>query len=275
MIPMQVRSIAIAALCAALLALSLPVAAQTPPAEKPPTEEPKKQDPVPAPPNPEPAPATPKAPEKSDAAAPDAAIAAIRDFIAKESAGDSPRIDKKKDGWRTRLPKFPTIAFTAGKTYSWNLETNKGRMKVRFHPDIAPNHVTNFIYLSELGYFDGLIFHRVIRGFMAQGGCPLGSGRGNPGYSFPGEFPKENGVLKAKHDKPGILSTANAGPGTDGSQFFLTFVPRPQLDGGYTVFGEVVEGMETLRAIEACGAERDPGTPTERLTIQKATITVE
>ena len=102
-------------------------------------------------------------------------------------------------------------------------------------------HVTNFIYLTRLGFYDGLVFHRVIPSFMAQGGCPLGTGTGGPGYQFDGEFEPEREARPAG----GMLSMANAGPGTDGSQFFLTFVPTPWLDGKHTIFGEVVEGRRT------------------------------
>jgi len=111
-------------------------------------------------------------------------------------------------------------------------------------------HVTSFAYLIKVGFFDGLTFHRVITGFMAQGGCPLGSGSGGPGYQFDGEYSPA-----VKHNRGGLLSMANAGPGTDGSQFFLTFVPTPWLDGKHTIFGEVVEGMDVVKALEAVGSQ--------------------
>jgi cyclophilin family peptidyl-prolyl cis-trans isomerase len=128
-------------------------------------------------------------------------------------------------------------------------------------------HVTNFIYLARLGFYDGLKFHRVITGFMAQGGCPLGNGSGNPGYGFGGEF--SPGV---KHDTPGLLSMANAGPGTDGSQFFLTFVPTPWLDGKHTIFGRVTEGLEVLKALEAAGSRS--GAPGKPMAMKKVTVEV-
>jgi peptidyl-prolyl cis-trans isomerase B (cyclophilin B) len=103
---------------------------------------------------------------------------------------------------------------------------------------------------------------------MAQGGCPLGTGTGGPGYRFDGEFRAD-----VKHDRPGLLSMANAGPGTDGSQFFLTFLPTPWLDGKHTIFGEVVEGKETLKALEDAGSQN--GKTKEPLAIEKATIEVE
>ncbi len=102
---------------------------------------------------------------------------------------------------------------------------------------------------------------------MAQGGCPLGSGTGGPGYKYAGEF-----EASIRHDRPGLLSMANAGPGTDGSQFFITFVPTPHLDGKHTIFGEVTEGMDTLKALEQRGSRS--GTPTEPLVMTKTTIEV-
>jgi cyclophilin family peptidyl-prolyl cis-trans isomerase len=129
-------------------------------------------------------------------------------------------------------------------------------------------HVTSTIYLTRLGFYDGTIFHRVISGFMAQGGDPTGTGRGGPGYKYDGEFSS-----KLKHERKGMLSMANAGPGTDGSQFFITFVATPHLDGRHTLFGEVVEGMGTLDELEKRGSPG--GRPSERLEIRRATISVE
>jgi cyclophilin family peptidyl-prolyl cis-trans isomerase len=110
-----------------------------------------------------------------------------------------------------------------------------------------------------------LAFHRVITGFMAQGGCPLGTGTGGPGYQYGGEFSPS-----VKHNTPGLLSMANAGPNTDGSQFFLTFVPTPWLDGKHTVYGKVVEGLDTLSKLEAAGSES--GRTSEPLRIESVTI---
>jgi cyclophilin family peptidyl-prolyl cis-trans isomerase len=129
-------------------------------------------------------------------------------------------------------------------------------------------HASSTIYLSRLGFYDGLKFHRVINGFMAQGGCPLGTGTGGPAYKYDGEFDRNT-----RHDRPGLLSMANAGPGTDGSQFFLTFVPTPHLDGKHTIFGEVVEGADTLKALEKRGSRS--GATTEPLVMNKTTIEVE
>ena len=113
--------------------------------------------------------------------------------------------------------------------------------------------VENFVNLARAGFYDGTTFHRVIPGFMAQGGDPTGTGRGGPGYTFGDEFDSS-----LHHDAPGVLSMANAGPGTNGSQFFLTFAPTPHLDGRHTVFGRVTEGMDVLVSIRERDPSRDP-----------------
>jgi peptidyl-prolyl cis-trans isomerase B (cyclophilin B) len=117
--------------------------------------------------------------------------------------------------------------------------TNRGPIHLRLHEDKAPITVANFVNLARRGYYDGLSFHRVIADFMIQGGCPEGPGRGGPGYRFEDEF--DTGL---KHDKPGVLSMANAGPGTNGSQFFITHGPTPWLDGKHSVFGEVLDAAD-------------------------------
>lgn len=176
-------------------------------------------------------------------------------------------VDTTQAGWRTRLT-APTVAeFSPERSYLWRLETNKGTMLFRLLPDVAPMHATSTIYLTRMGFYDGLGFHRVITGFMAQGGDPLGNGMGGPGYEYAGEFSPT-----VKHGKPGLLSMANAGPKTDGSQFFITFVPTPWLDGKHTIFGEIVEGMDVLKALEAAGSEG--GRTKEPLKITRAGIEV-
>ena len=192
----------------------------------------------------------------------DKALMKIDEMVKKANA------DKQKAQWRTSLPKPEMATFDPTHKYFVAMQTNKGKVRIRFMPEVAPMHVTNFMYLTRLGFYDGLSFHRVITGFMAQGGCPLGTGTGGPGYKFEGEFSP-----KARHDRGGLLSMANAGPGTDGSQFFLTFVPTPWLNDKHTIFGEVVDGMETLKALEAVGSQS--GRTSEPLTLEKATIEVE
>ncbi|UOF00262.1 peptidylprolyl isomerase [Bdellovibrio reynosensis] len=174
-------------------------------------------------------------------------------------------------------------ATTKGKEMFALFETNKGNFKVKLLADKAPKTVENFVGLAEgtkewtdpktgqkvkKPFYDGLTFHRVIKDFMIQGGCPLGTGTGGPGYRFDDEFP----AGQQKHSKPGILSMANAGPNTNGSQFFVTTVPTPWLDGRHAVFGEVVEGMDVVHAIEnsKTGAM---DRPVEPVVIKHVTIT--
>jgi cyclophilin family peptidyl-prolyl cis-trans isomerase len=188
-------------------------------------------------------------------------IEQIDKFIAEKS------IDKSQPGWKTKLPMPPKLTFAPGKSYYWQLDTNVGSIKIKLLPDVAPMHASSTIYLTQLGFYDGLTFHRVIPGFMAQGGDPIGNGTGGPGYDYAGEFDP-----KVKHDKPGLLSMANRGPNTDGSQFFLTFVATPHLNGRHTIFGEVVEGMDVVKELEQRGSPS--GQTKEKLEIKKATITI-
>ena len=125
-----------------------------------------------------------------------------------------------------------------------NFDTSRGPIKVELFADKAPLTVANFVNLAKRGFYDGLSFHRVIADFMIQGGCPEGSGRGGPGYRFEDET--TNGV---RHER-GVLSMANAGPNTNGSQFFITHVPTPWLDGKHTVFGKVTEGLDVVDAVK-------------------------
>ena len=128
-----------------------------------------------------------------------------------------------------------------------NIKTNKGTISLDLFLDKTPVTVSNFVNLAKRGYYNNLTFHRVIDNFMIQGGCPLGTGTGGPGYEFEDEFHNE-----LKHDKPGILSMANAGPGTNGSQFFITHVETPWLDNNHTVFGHVCdeESMKNVNSIQ-------------------------
>jgi len=191
----------------------------------------------------------------------DKAMQQIDQMIAKA------HVDKSKPNWRTSLSKPEVAAFDSSHSYFARMQTNKGTILIKLMPEIAPMHVTSFAYLTKLGFYDGLTFHRVIPGFMAQGGDPVGNGTGSPGYRFDGEFSS-----KVTHNKSGRLSMANAGPGTDGSQFFITFVPTAYLDGKHTIFGEVVEGMDTLKKIEQAGSQS--GQTSEPIKMEKVTIEV-
>jgi len=175
-------------------------------------------------------------------------------------------INTDSGSWRTSLSKPPQFDFEEGADYQWVLETNVGTIKATLMHQTAPMHVSSTMFLTRLGFYDGLKFHRVITQFMAQGGCPLGSGTGGPGYQYDGEFDPA-----VKHNRAGLLSMANAGPGTDGSQFFLTFVNTPWLDGKHTIFGQVVEGNDVLVELESRGSQG--GSTSEELRIDKATIT--
>ena len=125
------------------------------------------------------------------------------------------------------------------------IETERGNITIELFEDDAPNTVANFISLTEQRYYDNLNFHRVIPDFMIQGGCPEGTGTGGPGYRFGDEC-----MPNRRHDAPGVLSMANAGPGTNGSQFFITHGAQPHLDGKHTVFGKVTDGLDTVNAIQ-------------------------
>lgn len=196
----------------------------------------------------------------------DPAVEKVDTFIAEQSKQQT--IDKTKEGWKTNLPQPPLLPFEPKSQYFWDLKTNKGDMSILLFADTAPMHASSTIYLTKLGFYDDLIFHRVIPGFMAQGGDPLGSGRGGPGYLYAGEFVEG----APKHDKRGILSMANRGANTDGSQFFITFGATPHLNGRHTVFGEVTKGIEILDVFEKLGSRS--GLTQEKLVINQATIRV-
>ncbi len=145
-------------------------------------------------------------------------------------------------------------------------QTNHGTFAVELFDDLAPKTAGNFADLVEKGYFDGIIFHRVISGFMIQGGDPTGTGRGGPGYTIPDEFGK--GLA---HSGPGILSMANAGPDTGGSQFFITLAATPWLDGKHAIFGKVTSGLDVVNTIG--GVDTGPGDrPREDVVMEKVTL---
>ena len=138
----------------------------------------------------------------------------------------------------------PAMQIDAKKTYKVTLETIRGPIVLELYPEHAPKTVNNFVFLVKEGYYDGVTFHRVIADFMIQGGDPTGTGRGGPGYKFEDEL-KGNPL---RHET-GVISMANAGPNTNGSQFFITHSPQPHLDGKHTVFGKVTSGMDVVNAV--------------------------
>lgn len=159
----------------------------------------------------------------------------------------------------------PEMHIDTNKQYFTLLDTNMGKIKIKFFPNEAPKTVNNFVLLAKKGFYDGTIFHRVIKDFMLQGGDPEGTGMGGPGYQFEDEI---NSIKLVR----GIMAMANAGPNTNGSQFFIvTTQATPWLDGKHTAFGEVVEGMDTVDKIES--TKTGPGDkPETDVTINKATI---
>jgi cyclophilin family peptidyl-prolyl cis-trans isomerase len=153
------------------------------------------------------------------------------------------------------------------KAYTARITTERGAFDVELFAADAPLTVENFVNLARAGFYDGTTFHRVIPGFMAQGGDPTGTGRGGPGYQFGDEFSPGR-----RHDAAGVLSMANAGPNTNGSQFFITLGPTPHLDGKHTVFGRVTDGMDVVGVIRERDPSRDPnpGDRIERIEITEA-----
>ena len=159
----------------------------------------------------------------------------------------------------------PPLNIDLTKQYFANVKmATGGEFVIQLYPDKAPKTVNSFLFLSCKGYFEGVTFHRVLEGFMAQGGDPTGTGGGGPGYQF------ENEDSDLTFDKEGVVAMANAGRDTNGSQFFITFVPRPQLNGGYTIFGQIIEGMNVVKDITLRDPEQNPsfeGDAIETITI--------
>ncbi len=152
--------------------------------------------------------------------------------------------------------KPPDMQIDPNKTYRVVMLTNRGVMELELYPEHAPKTVNNFVFLIREGYYDGVTFHRVIDDFVIQGGDPTGTGRGGPGYKFEDELAGN----PLKHER-GVISMANAGPHTNGSQFFITHSPQPHLDGKHTVFGKVVQGLDVIDAVRQ-------GDKMEKLTVE-------
>jgi cyclophilin family peptidyl-prolyl cis-trans isomerase len=144
----------------------------------------------------------------------------------------------------------PPMTIDAKKLYTATIKTEAGDIVLQLFPDKAPMAVNSFVFLAQHGWFDNTIFHRVLPGFIAQAGDPSGSGYGGPGYAFSNEI-----TATSHFEKPGLVGLANAGPNSNGSQFFITYAPAPDLDGQYTIFGQVIQGMDVAEKLK----ERDPG----------------
>jgi cyclophilin family peptidyl-prolyl cis-trans isomerase len=177
------------------------------------------------------------------------------------SSGPAPKLISTKT-----YSSAPPMLIDKAKQYTANVKMAKGgEFVIQLYADKAPITVNSFVFLARQGYFNGVTFHRVLQGFMAQGGDPTGTGAGGPGYAFV----NENSDLK--FDKAGVVAMANAGPDTNGSQFFITFGPQPSLDGGYTIFGQVTSGMDVVNAITLRDPQQNPTTPGDA--IDTVTIT--
>jgi cyclophilin family peptidyl-prolyl cis-trans isomerase len=181
---------------------------------------------------------------------------------------DAHPVDRTTDGWRARVPPPPDVPLETRRNYFWLLDTDVGALNVRLFPKSAPRHVLSLAWLTQLGFYEGLPFHRIVAGSIAQSGDPIGDGSGGPGYRIDGEFPPKG----PSFDREGLIGIANAGPKSDGSQFFITFGPMPHLDGKHTIVGEVVGDTRALRALMALGTKS--GRPRELVKIQRAQIAI-
>ncbi|GAB4110880.1 MAG: hypothetical protein Fur005_17360 [Roseiflexaceae bacterium] len=156
---------------------------------------------------------------------------------------------------------YPAIVIDLKKKYTATIKTPRGDITIQLLPDIAPKSVNSFVFLAREGFYDGLTWHRVLENFMAQGGCPLGTGTGGPGYNVPGEF-----TNKVAFDRKGILAMARAqSPDSAGSQFFITTAPSPWLNGQYTIFGLVTTGQEIVDKIPLRDPQLRPREPGEQI----------
>lgn len=173
------------------------------------------------------------------------------------------------DGSSPKQQKFdgpPPLCIDPAKRYTAEMVTSKGTMKIALDPIAAPNTVNNFVFLARYHYFDGIVFHRIIPGFVLQGGDPTGTGRGGPGYQFADELPGPGRY------ELGSLAMANAGPDTNGSQFFVISGPSGvRLPPQYSLFGKVVSGLDIVADIDSVGTQS--GTPTESVTIESVSVT--
>jgi cyclophilin family peptidyl-prolyl cis-trans isomerase len=190
-------------------------------------------------------------------------------FVIWQSLGSSPTVQEDRPLANVPLAErngyyadYPDMVIDTNRDYEALLKTEKGDIRLSLFPDQAPLTANNFVFLARQGFYDGLTFHRVIEDFMAQGGDPTGQGAGGPGYQFADET--DNNL---RFDRPGLLAMANSGPNTNGSQFFITYVPTPHLDGLHTIFGELIEGEEVLNSLSLVQPGGGDGDIIERVDI--------
>lgn len=185
------------------------------------------------------------------------AFIALYYFVVRRPAGKTPAgptitYEIEESPKKLTWSEPPEMTLDLSKSYEAVIKTEKGDVRIELYDDKTPKTVNNFVFLSRQGFYDNVTFHRVLPDFMAQTGDPTGTGTGGPGYKFEDEFDPS-----LRHDSEGTVSMANAGPGTNGSQFFITYGPQPHLDDQHTVFGRVIEGMDIVRSL----APRDPSAP--------------
>ncbi|HEX6383563.1 MAG TPA: peptidylprolyl isomerase [Anaerolineae bacterium] len=179
--------------------------------------------------------------------------------------GERPLSDLPPEERNDIYSAYPEMVIDTGMDYEAIIRTEKGDIHLELFDDEAPLTVNNFVFLATQGFYDNVTFHRVLPDFMAQGGDPTGTGSGGPGYQFEDET--DNGLV---FDRPGLLAMANAGPGTNGSQFFITYASTPHLNGAHTIFGELIEGEDVLRSLTPRDpqlAPAEPGDVIERIDI--------
>ena len=182
-----------------------------------------------------------------------------------DAYSDDHPIDFENPQWKLRVPRPPIVKFDPSRHYYWYLHTTEGVLKIELKPQWAPRRVAAILYLTKLGFYNGLTFHRIIPKFMVQGGDPLGTGGGGPGFLYPSEIHR-----KARHSKRGVVAMANFGPRSEGSQFYILLDEADHLDGRHTVFGQVVGGLGTLRSLEGYGSES--GKPRKVVSINRAEV---
>ena len=207
------------------------------------------------------------APETTATATPAAAATGSTPAATPPTPAPTPAATARSTGSRTSYSSLPAMTLDPESDYVADFRTNQGNFRVELFSSQTPVTVNNFVFLAQQGFYDGLIFHRVIDGFMIQGGDPTGTGGGGPGYQFQDEI-----VPGLVFDSPGKLAMANAGPGTNGSQFFITVAATDWLNGNHTIFGEVTEGQSVVNDISRV-ATNNRDAPLQRVVIERIDIT--